>query len=66
MRRVAPGEERRSGCLLAVDEIERVPDHLVVDCLHPLLGEWPRVLDALFADPSEASVLGRVVLVARP
>ncbi len=39
---------------------------LVVDRLHPLLRQRAGVLDLLPADPAEAPVLGRVVLIRRP
>ena len=41
-------------------------DGVVVDRLHPLLGEGAGVLDALLADTAEAAFLGWVVLLGRP
>jgi hypothetical protein len=43
-----------------------VPEHLVVDRLHPLARERTGVLDALAPDAPEARILGRVVLVGGP
>ncbi len=51
---------------LALDEVEPVLEHLVVDRLHPLLRQRAGVLDPLPADTAEALVLGVVVLVGRP
>ena len=51
---------------LPLDEVEPVLDHLVVDRLHPLLGQRAGVLDPLPADTAEALVLRRVVLVRCP
>ena len=64
--RVEPAEERRVGCGLAIEEVERVLEHLVVDRLHPLLRQRPRVLDPLAADAPVARVLGVVVVLGRP
>ena len=64
--RVEPDEERRPRLVLAVDEVEPMLQHLVVDRLHPLLRQWPRVLNALPAHAAPARLLGRVVLVRRP
>ena len=52
---VQPDEERRLGRVLAVDEVERVLEHLVVDRLHPLLGQRPGVLDPLLADAARSA-----------
>jgi hypothetical protein len=52
--------------MLAVDEVQPVLQHLVVDRLHPLAGQRPGVLDPLAADAAPARLLGRVVLVGRP
>ena len=79
VRGVQPDEERGVAVLGLAHEAQGLGDHLVVDRLHPLLGERPGVLDALGAvvvgpgvdDPSRAEVLaevrelllGRVVLL---
>ena len=64
--RVPPHEERLVVRVRPVDEVHRAGEELLVDRLHPLLGQRAGVLDALLADPSEPRVLGRVVLVGRP
>ena len=43
---VEPDKERRFGLVLAVDEVDGGLQELVVDGLHPLLGQWAGVLDA--------------------
>jgi hypothetical protein len=57
VRGVEPHEERRPRLVLAVDELERVLEHLVVDGLHALPRERPGVLDPLLADAPVAPVL---------
>ena len=52
------------GRVLAIDEVDRVLEHLVVDRLHPLLRQRPGVLDPLLADPAPALI--RRVVVRRP
>ena len=61
-----------SGGVLAPDEVDACLDGLVVDRLHPLLGQRPGVLDALLADAArtcgstvESSVVGRPGVDAR-
>ena len=49
--------------MLAVDEVERRGRDLVVNGLHPLLGERSGVLDGLLADLAEPRIDGLVVLV---
>ena len=66
VRGVHPHEERRLGVVLAADEVQRGGRGLVVDGLHPLLGQRPGVLDALLADASVLGLLGRIVGVGRP
>ena len=66
VRGVDPAEERFAGLVLALDEVLGGGDEVVVAGLHALLGERAGVLDLLFADPSPARLLGRVVLVRRP
>jgi hypothetical protein len=63
---IEPDEERRLCLMLAVDEVQRVLQHLVVDGLHSLPGQRPGVLDPLAADPAPAGLLGRVVLLGGP
>ena len=50
-RRVPPEEERLLGLVRLVDEAERPLGDLVVDRLHPLLGQRPGVLDLVVAGP---------------
>ena len=64
--RVEPHEEGLAGLLLALDEVRRRGDELVVAGLHPLRGQRAGVLDLLLADLAPARHLGRVVLVGRP
>jgi hypothetical protein len=63
---VHPDKERGAVRLLAPDEVLGRGDRVVVDRLHPLLGQGAGVLDALAADAAEAPVLGGVVLLGRP
>ena len=62
-RRVEPAEERLAGRLLPLHVVDGRGGGLVVDRLHPLLGERAGVLDGLLADLAEARIDGRVVLV---
>ena len=62
---VAPAEERLAGLRLPLDVVDGRVRRLVVDRLHPLLGQRAGVLDGLLADPAPARLLGRVVLVRR-
>ena len=48
---------------LPLDVVDGRVRRLVVDRLHPLLGQRPGVLDRLLADAAESRVDGRVVLV---
>ena len=66
VRGVEPDEERRAGLLLAIDEVDRVLEHLVVDRLHALLRQRPGVLDPLLADPAPALIRRVVVGVRGP
>src|SRR5918994_2957632 len=54
---VHPDEERRVALLLALDEVDARLNRLVVDRLHPLLGERPGVLDPLLAEGPVARIL---------
>ena len=63
---VHPDEERGVGLVLALDEIDARAGGLVVDGLHPLLGQRSGVLDALLADRSVPVVDLAGVLVGRP
>ena len=63
---VHPDEERGVRLVLALDEIDARAGGLVVDGLHPLLGQRPGVLDALLADRPVAVVDLAGVLVGRP
>ena len=63
---VHPDEERGAGLVLAPDEIDARAGGLVVDGLHPLLGQRPGVLDALLADWAVAVVDLAAVLVGGP
>ena len=62
-RAVAPAEERLAGPGLPLDVIDGRVRRLVIDRLHPLLGQWAGILDGLLADASEPRIDGRVVLV---
>ena len=53
---VHPDEERGVGRGLALDEVDGRTGGLVVDRFHPLLGQWPSILDALFAQRAEPLV----------
>ena len=64
-RRVEPAEERLARRVLPLHEVDGRGRGLVVDRLHPLLGERAGVLDGLLADLAEARIDGRVVLVGR-
>src|SRR5262245_36854371 len=63
---VHPDEEGFGGGMLAGDEILARSDRLVVDRLHPLLGQRTGILDPLLADPARSGLVGRVVGVGRP
>jgi hypothetical protein len=63
---VEPDEERRARLVLAVDEVQAVLEDLVVDGLHPLLGQRAGVLDPLPADPAPAGLVGVVVVLGGP
>ena len=60
---VHPEEERLVGLRLPLDEVDGPVGDVVVDRLHPLLGQRAGVLDRLLADLAEPRVDGRVVLV---
>ena len=64
-RAVPPAEERLAGGVLPLHVVDGGGGGLVVDRLHPLLGERAGVFDRLLADLAEARVVGRVVLVGR-
>ena len=66
VRGVQPDEERCLRLVLPADEVECVLGDLVVDRLHPLLGQRTGVLDPLLATAAVPPVLGRVVLVGGP
>ena len=61
--RVEPAEERLARGVLALHEVDRGGRSLVVDRLHPLLGQRAGVLDRLLADLAEARIDRRIVLV---
>jgi hypothetical protein len=63
---VVPQQERPAGLVGTVDEVKRAGQQVVLDSLHPLAGQRPRIGDGLAADPAEAFVLGRVVGLAGP
>ena len=65
-RGIEPEKERLTVALRLVDELECVLEDLVVDRLHPLGREWPRVLDLLLADLAPARLDGRVIAVLGP
>ena len=58
--RVEPDEERLLVLRWRVDELEVGVEHLLVDRLHPLLGERAGVLAALLAPLPEAAVVAGV------
>ena len=62
-RAVQPAEERLAGGVLALHVVDRGGGGLVVDRLHPLLGQRAGVFDRLLADLAEARIDGRIVLV---
>src|SRR5262245_36553079 len=62
---IYPDEEGLAGLALALDEVHGARGDVVVDRLHALLRQRTRVLAYLAADPAEARVDGRVVLVRR-
>ena len=64
-RAVEPAEERLAGRLLPLHVVDGRGRRLVVDRLHPLLGQRAGVLDRLLADLAEARVFGRIVHVGR-
>ena len=64
-RGVEPAEERLPG-LLPLHVVDRGGGGLIVDRLHPLLGERAGVLDGLLADLAEARVFGGVVTCRWP
>ena len=66
VRGVEPHEPRFAGLLLALDEVLRGGDELVVAGLHALLVERAGVLDLLLADLAPARHHRRVVLVGGP
>ena len=63
--RVEPAEERLASRLLPLHEIDGRGRGLVVDRLHPLLGQRAGVLDGLLADLAEARIDRRIVDVGR-
>ena len=60
---VEPAEERRVRPRLTLHEIDGGGRRLVVDRLHPLLGQRAGVLDGLPADSAPARLLGRIVVI---
>ena len=64
VREVHPQEDRLAGRLLTLDEVHGPVGDVVVDRLHPLLGQRAGVLDDLLADLAEPRVHGRVIRVA--
>ncbi len=60
---VHPAEERLVRGMLALHVVDGGGGGLVVDSLHPLLGESASVFDGLFANFAEARIDGRVVHV---
>ena len=64
-RGVEPAEERFAGVFLPLHVVDGRGGGLVVDRLHPLLGQGPGVLDGLLADLAKARIDGGVVLVGR-
>ena len=58
---VHPDEERLVGLRLPLDEVDGAGGDVVVDRLHPLLGQRAGVLDRLLADLAESRVDRRVV-----
>ena len=64
-RRVEPAEERLAGGLLSLHEVDGRGRGLVVDRLHPLLGQRTGILDGLLADLAEARIDRGIVAVGR-
>jgi len=60
-RGVEIAEPRFVGLLLARDEVLRGGEKFLIDRLHPLGIERPRILDDLFADPSKGWIDRRIV-----
>ena len=60
---VHPDEGGLAGLVLALDEVDGARGDVVVDRLHPLLGQRTGVLAHLLADLAEARIDGRIVLV---
>ena len=63
---VEPDKERRTRSMLAIDEVEPMLQHLVVDSLHALLRQRSGVLDPLPADSTPARLVSRIVFIGRP
>ena len=65
-RRVVPDKEGLARGMLPLHVVDRRGGGLVVDGLHPLLGERAAVRDDLLADLAETRIDGRVILVGSP
>jgi hypothetical protein len=64
-RRVVPEEKRLVGLDLIFHPRDRSRGDFLIDRLHALLGERPRVFDRLLPDPAPARILGRIVHIGR-
>ena len=64
--RVDPAEEGLARGMLALDPVLGGADNLIVDGLHPLLGERSRVFYFLLAHPAPARLFGGIVGIGRP
>ncbi len=63
VRKVHPQEDRLVGLDLPLDEVRRPSGDVIVDGLHPLLGQRAGVLDGLLANLSRPRLHGFVVFV---
>jgi hypothetical protein len=66
VRGVQPDEKRLAGPILALDEIRRGSDELVVASFHTLAVEWAGVFDPLLANAAPTRFVGRVVFLGCP
>src|SRR5579871_2668534 len=63
--RIVPDEEWPARGLGAIHRVERGGEELLVNCFHSFPRQWTGVDDSLLANPTEALVDGRIVVISR-
>jgi len=64
MGKIYPYESRLAGRILSLYKFNGPVCNLVINCFHPLLGQWTGIFDGLHPNFTETGIYGRILFIS--